>query len=109
MVVRNGRFGTFLACANYPTCTFTKQKVTELSAPCPRCGSKLFARHGKSKTLFYSCEKYPECDFSSWDMPLDEKCPDCGEMLFYRKSRRTVICKNKKCGYKSEEERTVIE
>jgi DNA topoisomerase-1 len=109
MVVRNGRFGTFFACINYPTCTFTKQKVTALAAPCPRCGSKLFARHGKSKTLFYSCEKYPECEFSSWDMPLDEKCPDCGEMLFYRKSRRTVICKNKKCGYKSEEERTVIE
>ena len=109
MVVRNGRFGTFFACVNYPSCTFTKQKVTELAAPCPRCGSKLFARHGKSKTLFYSCERYPDCDFSSWDMPLDEKCPDCGEMLFYRKSRRSVICKNKKCGYKSEEERTVIE
>ncbi len=109
MVVRNGRFGSFYACINYPTCTFTKQKVTETGASCPKCSSKILARHGKGRTLFYSCERYPECDFSSWDMPLTEKCPDCGSALFYRKSRKSVICKEKNCGYKREEEMTVIE
>lgn len=109
MVVRSGRYGSFYACANYPTCKFTKQKVVELDVPCPRCGSKVVARHGKGKMLFYSCEKYPECDFSSWDMPLAEKCPDCGAGLFYRKSRKNVICKNPSCDYKREEEMTVIE
>ncbi len=109
MVVRNGRYGSFYACENYPTCTFTKQKVTETGVDCPKCGSKILARHGKGKMLFYSCESYPECDFSSWDMPLAERCPDCGGMLYYRKSRKGVICKEKGCTYKRDEEMTVIE
>ena len=109
MVIRNGRYGTFYACASYPKCTFTKQKMTELDVRCPKCSSKVVARHGKGKMLFYSCEKYPECDFSTWDMPLKENCPDCGEILYYRKSRKSVICKNKSCGYKRDEEMTVIE
>ncbi len=109
MVVRNGRYGTFYACANYPTCTFTKQKITETGVDCPKCSSKIIARHGKGRMLFYSCEKYPECDFSTWDMPLREKCPDCSSPLYYRKSRKTVVCKNKGCEYKREEEMAVIE
>ena len=109
MVIRNGRYGSFYACQNYPTCTFTKQKVTETGVSCPKCNSRVLARHGKGRMLFYSCEKYPECDFSTWDMPLVEKCPDCGGMLYYRKSRKSVICKEKACGYKRDEEMTVIE
>ena len=109
MVVRRGKFGTFYACSNYPTCRFTKQKTSETGAACPICSSKILARHGRGKTLFYSCERYPECDFSSWDMPLAEKCPDCGEMLYYRKSKKAVICKSRSCGYKRDEEMTVIE
>ncbi len=109
MVIRSGKYGTFYACANYPECKFTKQKVTELGVECPRCSGKLVARHGKGKMLFYSCERYPDCDFSSWDMPLSEKCPDCGSMLYYRKSRKNVICKNPSCDYFREEEMAVIE
>ena len=109
MLVRNGQYGTFYACSNYPTCTFTKQKTTKLGVKCPKCSSDVLARHGKGKTLFYSCENYPRCDFSSWDMPLSEACPDCGDMLYYRKSRKSVICKNPTCSYKRDEEMTVIE
>ncbi len=109
MVIRKGRYGTFYACSNYPACTNTKQKNIDTGAVCPKCNSKILARHGKGRTLFYSCERYPECDFSSWDMPLAEKCPDCNEILYYRKSKKAVICKNKTCGYKREEEMTVIE
>ncbi|MBR2343831.1 MAG: type I DNA topoisomerase [Clostridia bacterium] len=109
MVERTGKYGSFYACANYPTCKFTKQKVTKTGVKCPICSSDVIARHGKGKMLFYSCEKYPKCDFSSWDMPLPEKCPDCAEPLYYRKSRRSVICKNRSCGYKRQEEMAVIE
>ncbi len=109
MLVRQGRYGTFYACSNYPECTFTKQKTTKLDVKCPKCSSDIVARHGKGRMLFYSCEKYPECDFSTWDMPLSERCPDCGQMLYYRKSRKSVICKNKSCNYKRDEEMTVIE
>ena len=109
MVIRNGRYGSFYACINYPTCKFTKQKVTDTGVNCPKCNSRVLARHGKGRMLFYSCEKYPECDFSTWDMPLNEKCPDCGAPLYYRKSRKSVICKEKNCSYKRDEEMTVIE
>ena len=109
MVIRKGRYGAFYACSNYPECTFTKQKITETGVKCPKCNSMIVARHGKGKMLFYSCEKYPECDFSTWDMPLNELCPNCFSMLYYRKSRKLVLCKNKGCTYKREEEMTVIE
>ncbi len=109
MIVRNGRYGTFYACSDYPHCTFTKQKTTDIGVACSKCGAKIVAKHGKGKTLFYSCEKYPECDFSSWDMPLNEKCPECKEMLYYKKNRKSIICKNPECDYKREEELAVIE
>ena len=101
MVVRNGRYGSFYACANYPTCKFTKQKVNELGVACPKCGAKIITKIGKGK-LFYSCERFPDCDFSTWDLPLDEKCPECGDMLLYKKTRKTVYCRNKQCEYKKE-------
>ena len=109
MLVRSGKYGTFYACENYPTCKFTKQKVIDTGVSCPRCASKVVGRRSKSKSLFYSCERYPECDFSSWDMPLVEKCPWCSDMLYYRKSRKTVMCKNPACDYTREEEMTVGE
>ena len=104
MIERQGKFGTFYACANYPKCRFTKQKVTEIDVPCPVCGSKIVVKFGRAGRKFYSCEKYPECGFSSWDLPLSEKCPDCGGPLFYRRSKNLVLCRNKDCGYKREEE-----
>ncbi len=109
MLVRQGRYGTFFACENYPGCKFTKQKVIELDVSCPKCGSKVVARRGKGKMLFYSCENHPKCDFSTWDMPLSEKCPICGGMLYYRKNRQSIICKTNSCSYKRDEEMTVLE
>ncbi len=109
MVIREGKYGAFYACVNYPECKNTKQKTSDTGVCCPKCGGKILARHGKGKMLFYSCENYPECDFSTWDMPLKEKCPDCGDMLYYRINRKQVICKAKNCAYKREEEMTVIE
>ena len=111
VVERQGRFGSFFACSNYPTCRFTKQKTTDIGIACPDCGARVIIKHGRGGRLFYSCERYPECQFSSWDLPLAEKCPDCGEMLFYRKSRKLIFCRNKKggCDYKREEELPVKE
>ena len=68
---------------------------------CPKCGAKIITKFGKGK-LFYSCERFPDCDFSTWDLPLAEKCPDCGDMLLYKKSKKTVYCRNKSCEYKKE-------
>ena len=101
MVLRNGRYGSFYACANYPTCKFTKQKVNEIGVACPKCSAKIITKIGKGKQ-FYSCERFPDCDFSTWDLPLAETCPDCGDMLLYKRARKTVYCRNKQCEYKKE-------
>ena len=102
MVQRSGRFGTFFACSSFPKCSFTKQKTRDIGVSCPKCGSKVVMKNGKNKTVFYSCEKYPECDFSSWDMPTNEKCPDCGEILFRKKGQNVLFCHTKSCGFKKE-------
>lgn len=99
MVVRSSRFGAFWACSKYPECKFVKPKAKELTVPCPKCGAKILTRYGKRKNAFYSCENYPKCDFSSWDMPTEDKCPDCGSMLFIKKGKSHIYCINKECGY----------
>ena len=100
MVQRSGRFGTFFACIKYPECDFTKQRTRDIGVPCPKCASKIVMKTGRNKTVFYSCEKYPECDFSSWDLPTNEKCPDCNEMLYRKKGQAILVCKSKGCGFK---------
>ncbi len=100
MVQRSGRYGSFFACSRYPECNFTKQKTKDIGVPCPKCASKVVMKNGRNKTVFYSCERYPECDFSSWDMPVNEKCPDCGEILFRKKGQALLVCHNRSCGFK---------
>ena len=100
MVQRVGRYGSFFACVRYPECDFSKQKTRDTGVACPKCGSKVIMKTGRKRTVFYSCEKYPTCDFSSWDLPLNEKCPDCGEILFRKKGQTLIVCHNKDCGYK---------
>ena len=103
MVVRSGRFGSFYACVNYPKCKNTKQITKDTGVSCPECGAKIVTKHGRNKTVFYSCERYPECSFSSWDAPTNEKCPDCGGILFVKKGKNMLVCHDKDCGYKREQ------
>ena len=99
VVLRTGRFGTFFACAHYPECKFTKPKDKEIGVDCPKCGSPLVSKMGKKKSLFYGCSAYPACDFSSWDMPTKEHCPQCGGMLFLKKAKNLLVCHKEECGY----------
>jgi len=105
MVQRTGKYGSFFACVRYPECDFTKQKTRQIGVPCPKCGAQIVMKNGKNRTVFYSCEKYPACDFSSWDMPVRESCPECGEMLFRKKGQPLLVCHNKTCGYRRAVER----
>lgn len=88
MVYKTGRFGEFLACPNYPECKNTKPIIKQIDVPCPKCGGKVvIKRAGKSGKSFYGCENYPNCDFVSWDKPLEEKCPECGAYMVEAKFR----------------------
>ena len=60
---------------------------------------KLVTKRGKNRSVFYSCSGYPECSFSSWDLPTREKCPRCGGMLFVKKGKNLLVCHNKDCAY----------
>ena len=96
-----GRFGKFLACPNFPECRNTKAIVEKINVPCPKCGAALIKRKTKRGKVFYGCEKYPECDFVSWDMPSGENCPKCGAIMVNKVGPRGkyVACSNKDCGY----------
>ena len=103
MVYKEGRFGRFLACPNYPTCKNTKPILDKIGVKCPKCGADIIRRHGKKGKAFYGCERYPECDYVSWDMPTGQKCPVCGGMLVQRiyPNGRYIACENKDCTYRS--------
>lgn len=75
MVIKSGRFGRFMACSNYPTCKNTKP--IPLGISCPKCGSDVVARKTKKGRTFYGCSKYPDCDFVSWNKPVNQACPEC--------------------------------
>ena len=99
MVYKLGRYGRFLACPNFPECRNTKAIQIEIDAPCPKCGGKLLQKTSRKGRKFYGCERYPECDFVSWDMPVREKCPKCGSYmtLAHTKKGDFYVCANENC------------
>ena len=101
MVIKVGRFGKFIACPGYPECKNVKKYVQKLGIKCPKCGDgDVIIKTTKRKTIFYGCSNYPKCDFVSWNEPVDEKCPQCGEVLFKKKGKKQMLfCANKDCGY----------
>ncbi|MGN1043719.1 MAG: type I DNA topoisomerase [Acutalibacteraceae bacterium] len=104
MVVKYGRFGKFIACSGYPECTNIKKMMNKIGVKCPKCDGEVIKRTTKRKRIFYGCSNYPECDFVSWDEPMNEKCPKCGDTLFKKNTKKPKIyCANKECGYEKAE------
>lgn len=99
LVVKNGRFGRFLACPGYPECNFTKPLVIEMPGTCPRCGGRMLKRTSKKGYAYYACEKGTECGFMTWDVPVKDRCPECGKTMFKLsgKGQRKPFCENEKC------------
>ena len=100
MVYKFGRFGRFLACPNFPECRNTKAIQVEIAAPCPVCGGKLLEKTSRKGRKFYGCERYPECDFVSWEMPVRERCPKCGGYMVLKRGRKGesyYLCANENC------------
>ncbi len=87
MVVRGGRFGTFLGCTNYPKCRNTKP--ISMGMKCPKCkDGDLIERKTKRRKAFYGCSRYPDCDFVSWDKPVEQPCETCGSLYVVLKYSR---------------------
>ncbi|MDD3335643.1 MAG: type I DNA topoisomerase [Eubacteriales bacterium] len=103
MVYKMGRFGKFLACPNFPNCRNAKPILHYIDTPCPKCGARLMEKTSKKNRKFYGCEKYPDCDFVSWEKPIMEKCPKCGSYMVEKpgkRGERIHLCANETCRYK---------
>ncbi|MCQ2454850.1 MAG: type I DNA topoisomerase [Clostridia bacterium] len=97
MVIKNGRFGKFLACPGYPECKNTKPvPQDDIKQPCPKCGSKLIKRVSKKGNKFYGCSNYPNCDFASPGLPTGDKCEVCGSYIISG-LRGRKYCMNSEC------------
>lgn len=96
MVIKLGRFGKFYACSNFPDCRNTKQITKEIGVTCPICQKgQVIERKSKRNRLFYGCDRYPECEFTSWDKPVGRSCPKCEHHLVEKKVRgggKQVVC-----------------
>jgi len=101
MVYKMGRFGKFLACPGFPECRNAKAIVQETGVICPACGGNILVKKSKKGKLYYGCEHNPTCEFMSWDMPITDKCPRCGGIMFKKagKDSKKVYCGDKECGY----------
>ena len=101
LVVKQGRFGEFTACSDYPKCKYVKLKSTGVA--CPKDGGDIVERKSKRGRVFYGCNNYPDCDFTLWNRPLAETCPTCSAPFLVEKitkrAGRQVLCNNDDCDY----------
>ena len=106
LVIKQGRFGEFTACTNYPTCKYVKQK--SMGVACPKDGGDIVERKSRRGKVFYGCANYPDCDFTLWNKPIAEPCPECKAPFLVEKITkrhgRQLICNNEACSYVRSEE-----
>ncbi|URT72589.1 type I DNA topoisomerase [Cytobacillus firmus] len=105
MVFKMGRYGKFMACSNFPDCRNTKPIVKDIGVKCPKCEEgNIIERKSKKRRIFYGCDRFPECDFISWDKPLPRSCPKCDNLLVEKKLKKGVQVQCVECDYKEEKQ-----
>lgn len=110
MIVKVGPYGKYLQCTN-DECKHRKRIVITTGVKCPKCAEgEIIQRKSKYGKIFYGCNKYPDCDFVSWNEPVQENCPECGAYLVKKitKKESKLVCSNNTCSFskplESEEE-----
>lgn len=104
MLIKNGRFGKFLACSGFPDCKNTKPFLNKIGVSCPKagCSGEIVKRKTKKGRIFYGCSNYPKCSFMTWSKPIDKKCPKCNSILIENKDKKRGFyykCSNSNCNY----------
>lgn len=100
LVLKLGRYGKFLACSDWPKCSFTKSINNEFSIKCPQCKTgDIIMKKNKKGQMFYACSRWPECDFTSSYKPTGKNCPKCGKPLVETKTK--IKCSNRNCDYEN--------
>ncbi|MEK5497136.1 type I DNA topoisomerase [Bacillus sp. FSL M8-0077] len=106
MVYKMGRYGKFMACSNFPDCRNTKPIVKDIGVKCPTCHEgNIVERKSKKRRIFYGCDRFPECEFVSWDKPIERKCPKCENMLVEKKLKKGIQVQCVSCDYKEEQQK----
>jgi len=95
LVVKYGPHGKFLACPGFPECKFTMPYLEKTGIKCPKCGAEVVIRKTQKGRKFYGCEKYPDCDFTSWQKPSNKRCPKCGNVMVEK--GKNLVCIDKEC------------
>ncbi|MDO4394817.1 MAG: type I DNA topoisomerase [Mycoplasmatota bacterium] len=101
LVVKRSKYGSFVACSNYPTCKYIKndKEPPQEIMPCPKCDGKIIAKKTRKGKVFYGCTNYPKCDFATWDEPINESCPQCHNILV--KKGKKIKCSS--CNYEKQQ------
>ena len=106
LVIKKGRFGKFIGCANYPKCKHIEplEKPRDTGVTCPVCKTgHLVEKKSRYGKLFYSCNTYPKCTYAVWNPPVAENCPQCGwPVLTIKTTKRRgteKVCPQKECGW----------
>ncbi len=100
MVIRWGRYGKFYACSEFPKCKYTEPlPKPKLGIKCPKCKKgEIVEKRSRRGKVFYSCNRWPDCDLAFWDKPIKETCPECHSLLIETKKKQ-IKCSNKDCGF----------
>ncbi len=100
MVIKQGRFGSFIACPGFPECRNAKPILKKIGVKCPLCEGEVVERKSKRGRKFFGCEKYPECAFVTWDKPTEQRCEKCSGVLVEQQERSGKVslkCVNENC------------
>ncbi|WP_026651296.1 type I DNA topoisomerase [Butyrivibrio proteoclasticus] len=97
MVIKYGPHGKFLACPGFPECKNTKPYFEKIGVSCPKCGKDIVMKRTRKGRIYYGCIGNPECDFMTWQKPVDKKCPKCGSIMLSKSNK--LACSNQECGF----------
>lgn len=107
LVAKHGRYGKFIGCTSYPDCNYMEpfEKPKDTGVKCPKCNEgTILQRKSRRGKIFYSCERYPKCDYAIWNEPLADPCPQCNwpitAIKVTKRAGTEIICPQKECGYK---------
>jgi DNA topoisomerase-1 len=105
LVKRQGRFGEFVSCSNYPKCEYIKRDTTGVPCSRPGCKGEIVVKKSKRGKTFYGCSNYPKCDRVYWDKPVPVPCPKCNAPFLLEKNTKKEgtmhVCANEACDYKT--------
>jgi len=105
MLIKNGRFGKFLACSGFPKCKNTKPFLDKIGMSCPEegCSGEIIRKKTKKGRMFYGCSNYPKCSFVTWNKPINKRCPQCNSILVISNNKKSGLyfkCSNSDCDCK---------